>query len=57
MEMFNDINPPSAISDYSQNRGGGIELIVIGTQMKSQGRNDGHLEQYIEEVLEMNYSK
>ena len=44
--MFNDINPPSAISDYEFNRGG-VELIIRGTQMKCQGRNDGHLEQYI----------
>ncbi len=36
--MLNEINPPSAISDYEMGRGG-LELVVRGTQMKTQGRN------------------
>lgn len=38
--MFNEINPPSAISNYDFSGNNlGLELIVIGTQMKSQGKN------------------
>jgi hypothetical protein len=46
IEMFNDINPPSAISDHELSRVG-LELMVRGTQMKIATRNDGHIEQYI----------
>lgn len=40
-DMLNDINPPSAISEWEVSRG--VELVVRGTGMRTQGRNDGHL--------------